>query len=130
MGEQININGIVYYRLYVPDPVAEDRNITSVVDFWQHDECDGDIYIGSNAHFYCSGCGRKIPIINAGWKSPTMYNVEDNYISFDNNGALPSMQTLIGGLARMVNTTGLKWFRELIYSINAMGFAIPAPTHK
>lgn len=130
MGEQININGIVYYRLYVPDPVAKERNIPSVVDFWQHDECCGDIYIGSNAHLYCSGCGREIPVINARWKSPTVYNVEDNYISFDNNGFLPCVTTLFGALARMVNTTGLKWFQKLICSINAMEFAIPVPMQK
>ena len=129
MGEQITINGIVYYRLYVPDPVAEGRAITSVVGFWQHDECDGDIYIGSNAHLYCNRCGKDMPIVSISWATPMTSLVSANYVCSNlMKGHVPSIIDLYGSLARMASTTGLKWFCELTRSLNTYGLGMPIPS--
>ena len=105
MEEQITINGIVYHRLYVMDPVSQARGVTTVPHLWKHDECEGVIYIGSNAHLYCSGCGREIPVVYSRWRSPlNSYNAEDYYISFKDKGSVISALDLVSALTLSPNT--------------------------
>lgn len=48
-------NGVTYFELYISCPVCVDRGNNTPHAYWSHhnNNCNGDIYMGENAFYYC-----------------------------------------------------------------------------
>ena len=73
------IDGVQYYSAYFSCPVCNNPP-----SFWVHTSCPDDhLYIGSDATLYCSGCGRKVKVLDAQYASPCHSSAEQSLVFFE-----------------------------------------------
>ncbi|GIM59638.1 hypothetical protein [Capnocytophaga canimorsus] len=65
-------DGTKYFRLRVNCPTCREKGINTPSSYWTHlnDDCNGGIFIGDNAHFYCEKCGAEEHILKSKLSSP------------------------------------------------------------
>lgn len=68
--KEFEMGGTKYYRLLMRCPVCVERDWPTVLDYWQHADCGGNIYLGDDATFYCSKCHETIPCLLAHYHCP------------------------------------------------------------
>lgn len=116
MTEQENIyiddfilDGVHYYRFYASCPKHSDR----LNDYWIHDECGGDIYIGDDATFYCKSCGKKTNIFHASFNCPCCSYEKNFIVSFQHKGYY-DVTAAIGG---MIRYTSIHFLQSLLKNL-------------
>lgn len=78
------IDGVQYYSAYFSCPVCCERGNMHPPAFWVHASCPNDhLYIGSDATLYCSGCGRKVKVLDAQYVCPCHSSAEQSLIFFE-----------------------------------------------
>ncbi len=78
------IDGVQYYSAYFSCPVCVERGNVFPHAFWVHSSCPNDhLYIGSDATLYCSGCGRKVKIMDAQYACPYCTSAESHIVAFE-----------------------------------------------
>lgn len=118
------IDGVQYYSAYFSCPVCIERGNTYPPSFWVHASCPDDhLYIGSDATLYCSGCGRKVKVLDAQYASPCHSESGEHIVLFegdsiDINGM--SHITMPGAIFPGVKMTGIEWITKFIQAIDKM----------
>ena len=82
-------NGATYYRLYIPCPVCMGRGVATQASYWQHydNNCNGPIYVGENAYYKCTKCGRSAHVLEWKYSCPThSSNSNDQFIGVGATG--------------------------------------------
>jgi hypothetical protein len=78
------IDGVQYYSAYFSCPVCIERGTIYPPSFWVHYSCPNDhLYIGSDATLYCSGCGRKVKIMNTQYVCPHHSESGEHIVLFE-----------------------------------------------
>ena len=114
------INGVEYYRLYITCPVCLDRGGEyGRPEYWRHGNCGGDIYVGSDARYYCDKCGRNEHVLKWKYKCPQCSNVDDYYVGEE--GSFASAEAIGTAIATKV-CDGLPrrgcWNREFLSNLD------------
>lgn len=115
--ESIEVNGAKYYRFYCPDIVSEGNETPH---FWTHHNCDGDIYIGDNAHFLCIKDNSTWPVIFSSLVTPSTSN-SDEYSVSQSPYIIEQHTKFIADIAAfMALYAGLNWMREFLYNADML----------
>lgn len=109
------LNGVRYFRLYFACPVCRERGKNTPPAYWTHAGCGGDIYIGSNATYYCPKCDNVLPVGNWKYQCPYHSTSKDEYVSLL-YGDLSVAETL-GTCLQFVESWGTVWLRELLANL-------------
>ncbi len=122
--KDIVIDGVQYYSAYFSCPVCAERGNMSPPAFWVHSSCPNDhLYIGSDATLYCSGCGRKVKIMNAHYACPNHSLAEGEslvYFEGDNINAVADRIAVAAAISYalpLIHKAGKEWFKALIMSL-------------
>lgn len=115
-------DGTKYFHLYVACPVCRERGVISPKSYWIHanDDCNGNIFIGDNAHLYCEKCGAEEHISKCKFsstccdsdvkESTILFGVENEKYSVDVGYAI----SLVG---MMVTVTGNQWTMKCLENL-------------
>lgn len=112
----ITINGVPYFRAFFSCPVCAERGNQAPQSYWSHAKDDGDIYIGSDATYYCDVCGEDSISHVMGWKykCPIHSTSEEEYVGI---GDIAVLAEVIGTCMSMTTRTGLPWMREFLKNL-------------
>ena len=118
--KSIVINGVQYYSAYFSCPICIEMGITYPPSFWVHNSCPNDhLYIGSDATIYCSGCGRKIKIMDAQYACPHHSESVEYIVAFEgDNINIEGMShiTIPEAASVMCVFYGMSWVRKFLES--------------
>lgn len=117
----VNGKNVLYFRAYFKCPVCEERGIHSEQSYWYHGGgCGGDIYIGSDANYYCDTCGHKSisPVMEWGYRCPD-HNGKDNDGQYVGVGDITVLAQVIGTCMSLVTMTGNLWLAELLVNLES-----------
>ena len=104
--------GIIYYQLYVSCPECMKNGSPCDPSFWVCGECGGDIYVGDNAHMYCSKCEKDFKAIYAHYICPCCSSgVLCNTVEFTSQ---PNISTSLSMAATLSSVAGLAWLNKFI----------------
>ena len=105
-------NGRTYFQLYIGCPVCLERGTNTPRSYWTHGDanCNGDIYVGDNAYYKCSKCGRSSHVKNWGYNCPTHSSIPDEFVRV----SAATLAKAIGTAAQMVTEVGLQWYQEFL----------------
>lgn len=104
---------VQYYQLYAACPECSENGKPCSVGSWVCGECGGDIYVGDNAHIYCSKCKKDFKVIYAHYMCPCCSSgVLCNTVEYtpQPNPSYLSV-SMPGSLSRI---TGLVWFNKYV----------------
>ena len=76
--EELTINGVAYYRISFQCSVCLERENVPSLNYWTHISCGGDIYVGSNACYYCMKFAPKEHVMKCKYKCPTCSSIDYN----------------------------------------------------
>lgn len=110
----ITVNGVPYFRAYFECPVCRERGLQAPQTYWSHGTDDGDIYIGSDAKYYCSKCEKNSHVMKWEYKCPIHSTSDDDYVGV---GDIAVIAEVIGTCMSLVQKTGLAWMRELLKNL-------------
>ena len=124
--EKIVIDGVQYYSAYFSCPVCIEKGMRCPPSFWVHSCCPNDhLYIGSDATLYCSGCGRKVKIMNTQYVCPHHSESGEHIVLFegdsiDINGMSPITmpEAFVVGIAVGIKMPGRGWITKFIQEID------------
>lgn len=108
-------NGVSYYRLYFSCPVCKERGYHTSPSYWTHAGCGGDIYIGSNATYYCTRCNKTLHVKNWKYRCPVHSKSNDEYESLQ-YGEETLAETL-GTCLQFVKIVGISWLNEFLKNL-------------
>ena len=108
-------NGVSYYRLYFSCPVCRERGYHTSPTYWTHAEDGGDIYIGSNATYYCDRCKKVLHVRNWKYKCPTHSSAYDEYVSLE--FGVETLAETLGDSLMFVKIAGISWIREFLRNL-------------
>lgn len=107
-------DGVTYFRLYISCPVDFDRG-KAMREYWSHynNNCDGDIYVGENAFYYCKKCKVTQHVYKWRYHSPWHSSVERCKLE----SVSVSVAQAVSTMGQMVKQTGLAWLREFLVNM-------------
>ena len=109
-------NGATYYRLYLQCPVCVGRGVPTPTSYWQHydNNCNGPIYVGENAYYKCTKCGRSAHVLEWKYSCPThSSNSNDQFIGV---GAEVLAKT-IAVAGQLVEAAGIAWLQSFLANL-------------
>ena len=109
-------DGTPYYELYCKCPNCVEVGKDVPPSLWHHEHCDGEIYVGENAHLYCRKCGRERHIMYSAFKCPDCCKVEDEVVDLDDSLELPYTQNNII-LGQVVDKVGIRWLINFLKNL-------------
>lgn len=120
--KSVVIDGVEYYSAYFSCPVCYERGNRYPPSFWVHASCPDDhIYIGSDATLYCSGCGKKVKIMEAYYVCPNHSKSENHIVAFEgDNIDIEGMSpiTMYEAASAVINVCcGKSWVCKLLKSL-------------
>lgn len=106
-------NGATYYRLCVCCPVCLGRGVPTPTSYWTHSDnnCNGDVYVGDNAYYKCTKCGRSAHVLEWKCSCPTHSNSPDNFIGA---GAVSSATEAVTIAGQLVEVAGITWLQSFL----------------
>lgn len=104
-----------YHQLYCQCPICVANGKTVPPSFWIHAGCGGDIYIGDNAHLYCSLCGKESHVTCSTYACPEHCNVDEKLVDLDYRPYIPDFHTPPLGL--LVKVAGIVWLRKYLKNL-------------
>lgn len=118
-------DGVTYFRLYIKCPVCLERGIGELDALepilWSHDfkingtPCDGDMYVGDNAYYYCKKCGYTSHVVNWAYKCPRHSKDNDEYVSSD----LKYVASCLTVAAQItLGPKGVRWLRKFTIALD------------
>lgn len=94
-------------------------------EHWSHynNNCDGDIYVGENAFYYCHKCGETQHVYK--WKYHSPWRCDGAYYSLYYSpverckleSVSVSVAQAVSTIGQMVKQTGLAWLREFLVNM-------------
>ena len=105
------INGVEYYKLYMKCPVCLERGNETVPTYWSHAKDDGDIYVGSDAKYYCDVCKINEHVMRWAYKCPQCSNADDYFVGEEGGFAA---EAIGASFLQLVKIAGLPWLREFL----------------
>lgn len=105
-------NGVTYFELYISCPVCLDRGNQTPHSYWSHhnNNCNGDIYMGENAFYYCKKCGATQHVYK--WKYGCPNHSSGEYEFLEASPA--SLAQAVSTAGQMVNATGIPWLQTFL----------------
>ena len=118
--DKFSSGGYTYFKLHIPCPVCRERGINTPQSNWKHatNNCEGEIYIGDDANYFCKKCNHKSHIIK-GWrkyKCP-MHSTSDDYYIFSNAYYVDGPPEIIACLCMMVSAVGNHWLIKCLENL-------------
>lgn len=105
---RVEIDGIVFYRLYCANPAEE----TSQSCFWKHGlECEGDMYIGSDGRVFCEKCGFTAPALSCKFSCNTQC-IDGKFIVDHNH-----LAQVVAMSYPLVEKAGGQWLVDFLTSL-------------
>lgn len=102
---------VEYYQLYAGCPECLKNGTPYSADFWVCGEC-GDIYVGDNAHIYCSKCEKDFKAIYAHYMSPCCSSgVLYNTVEYSPQ---PNISASLSMAATQSSVAGLAWLNKFV----------------
>lgn len=111
--DRININGVEYYRLYCKCPVCVERGYDSEPVYWQHQECEGDMYIGDDATLFCERDATVIPVTQAEFLCPN-HRASKGFLVRHGYTTTPNFPII---LDELVHSVGLEWINRFVKNL-------------
>ena len=103
---------VEYYQLYAGCPECLKNGTPCSADFWVCGECGGDIYVGDNAHIYCSKCEKDFKAIYAHYICPFCSSgVLCNTVEYSPQ---PNISTSLSMAATPSSVAGLAWLNKFV----------------
>jgi hypothetical protein len=123
-GSLIQIKEHSYFIVYTICPVCHDKGYILEKSYWIHldEDCNGKIYVGDDANYYCSKCGEYCSVSNAIILSLCCKKVPRNGLSFQSNltdshkTTIVDVISFVGG---MVTETGIFWLTVFLKNIES-----------
>ena len=109
-------NGVTYYKLYLSCPVCLERGVSTKASFWSHydNSCNGLIYVGENAYYKCTKCGRSAHVLDWKYSCPThSTNSSDQFIGV---GA-EILAKAIAVAGQLVEAAGIAWLQIFLANL-------------
>ncbi len=113
--KDIVIDGVKYYSAYFSCPVCAEKGNMYPPAFWVHSDCPNDhLYIGSDATLYCSGCRRKMKIMESKYSCPHHSTEAEEYVGIGDPMAVAEAMCFALSLVRIA---GRDWITALVKSL-------------
>lgn len=119
--DSFKIDGTTYFELFMSCPICTDRGHIVASDFWFHStvdegcECDGCIYIGDNARFFCKKCQKSAHVTK--WR----YSCPDHTPDIEINKLKEAdfiFAQVIPIVGQMVTCTGMVWLSTFLKNLD------------
>lgn len=128
MIKSLAIDRVQYYSAYFNCPVCIERGTTYPPSFWIHSSCPNDhLYIGSDATLYCSGCGKKVKIMEAYYACPNHSKSGSHIVAFEGDNIdiegmshITIPEAFIAGIVVGIKMPGRFWITKFIEAIDKM----------
>ena len=103
-----------YFRLYIKCPVCNQNGVNVAPDFWVHNKCGGDIYIGDNAYYQCKDCGHSDHIMKWAYYCPTHSGSPDEFVEVTDKSVIADVVAAAG---QLVIVAGIPWLQTLLKNL-------------
>ena len=111
----IVVDGVKYFSAYFSCPVCAERGEIHPPAFWVHSTCPDDhLYIGSDTTLYCSGCKRKMKIMESEYSCPFHSNEAEEYVGIGDPLVIAEAMSFALALTRKA---GKEWVQQLLKSL-------------
>ena len=106
-------NGTSYFELFISCPVCIDRGNMTPQSYWSHHDrgCNGDIYMGENAFYYCKKCNAASHVMK--WKYGCPNHSSGAEYEFLEASAVALAQA-VSTAGQMVSATGIQWLQNFL----------------
>ena len=108
--ETFKEGGYLYCRLYISCPVCIDRGLQRPHGYWQHNRCNGDIYVGDDACYKCRKCGEKNHVRNWRYNCPGHSNSADDFVG----ASCQALASAISTAGQMTTLVGVAWLQRFL----------------
>ena len=107
-------NGVRYYRLYFACPVCRERGYNTYPFYWTHAYCGGDIYVGSDATYFCGRCKRISHVRNWKYSCPFHSSSYEAHVGLHFGDSTDKLVETLGTCCSFVSLVGLRWINEFL----------------
>lgn len=129
--DKATINGVTYGRAIMYCPDCFERGLSTTFYRWKHGDnhCDGNLYVGDNAHLLCGKCGQHIPILESSFLCPVQSKTEDAWVYFNNQSQNKEAISPTDGktiFACLISTSdplvsmGAEWLKKCFASLESL----------
>lgn len=115
--EKFQENGYTYIRLYISCPVCIDKGRSTPHTFWTHYGCGGNIYVGDNAHYKCTKCGKSDHVQKWAYNCPTHSNSPDEFVG----ASCQALASAISTAGQMTTAMGVAWLQRFLENLEGSG---------
>lgn len=111
--EKFQENGYTYIQLYISCPVCLDQGRTTPHTYWHHHNCGGNIYVGDNARYKCTKCGKSDHVQEWGYNCPYHSNSADDFVG----ASCQALASALSTAGQMTTALGVAWLQRFLANL-------------